>query len=182
MRWCFGLVLGLFLWAPAVSAKTTPVIGRVDFTVLYDRSMVRSAIGERGFPVEIHGGPSRLSAPDALADVLRLPSGFTNRQLFAVDPANRDAHPVRLVLLFNARTGFYDTACARPSSLNAQTRDGSLDVTAVLCVGPRYMAGGHLSDRAVSGEAHPRFVSVMTQLFKEIMPPENPLRRDGNDR
>lgn len=173
------LLIGMLTGPVLANSAAVPVISRVDFSPLYDRSELRAAVTRRGFPVEIYGGPSADATPDQIAGALRMPAGFQNRALFAIASEDRGTYPTRLVLLFNAPAGFYDTACQMPDRVGARAVDGPLEVAAIVCLGKRFLSAGHLRDTAITGETDPRFGSSMAQLFKDLMPQSNPLRDEG---
>lgn len=148
----------------------------------YSRSdYVYAASGD--FPVDVRGNPLPVAQPVFEQAVVDAMQGTTwgPPAYFVVQPEGRRPDS-RIVLGFGTSTNVNIRAlCETPSGADTRFEGRPVVVAAAFCNTDRALSRVLASAPDISGPSDPRLASLMSQVVGQLLPPENPERRDNDD-
>lgn len=151
-------------------ASSTYTVTRVDQSTLYSPQEIRAG----GLQTFVYGSPVKGATPEEIVDPIEPPARIGGGRLIAQNVEDHGPTGARLILLFNGGIPTAQEVCSQPEMLRGAEGTGAVNVFAVYCLGPKWVARGHLTGVTISGLDDPIYSRSMRSLLSAVFPPRPP--------
>jgi len=175
------LVLLILAGAASACSPGSVVLSPTNFYITYTPSVVNSAAASGGMLVEVVGNPFDVAKADLERTITSDMKGahFGPPVNFVTAKPEGFTSPYRIVMVFDDTQG-YTTAklCKEGTSIEPGTGGEYVRVHAALCAAQQPLTGVNGRVGEVTGPDEPKFRQLIRQVTTNLLPPQNPDRRD----
>jgi len=176
------LSIAILAGAATACTSTDVVLSPTSYFGAYTPTVLNNAATTGGMLVEVIGNPFDAPKADLERSITGAMTGshFGPHVDFVTTPPEGFSSPYRIVMVFDSNQGYTQIKlCGQTGSIAPEPGE-SVRVHTALCAADKPLTGVSGRVRDVTGPDDPKFRRLIAQITTNLLPPNNPDRRDGD--